>query len=427
MSEMYLMHKNMPVVEINMDEGYCKIINSKFIPYQLKEKLIDNSDFTFPTNHAEFLKYNRAVLSNQTAITRYLSSRVLPLTRENAKKIYALFGFEQLSDDYSKMDVSIMCKAASLQDDYWLKAKNDDITWENINLRTNHLSEVVAQVALHGTSLTLQGELRTPELNGHGAYAKAWIREKDGLFLHKIGSNGRDWESKIEVAVSNILDKTNVYHLQYLEGQSMKKYTCKCKCMTTDRLSILPGMDYISYCNIKSENAENNLIKLDANNLYKMWITDYLISNRDRHGMNWGLYYDSLSMEILGFHPLFDHNNAFDESLMKNKDASYLYNPNRTMKESAQYAIKKCDFHFTDTIKKTDFLNADQYESFMDRANDLHIDIVRDKNSIYVPKKVSEIIKEEQQTILSHNLAKYTITPTEDNETHNHELSAYEK
>lgn len=39
----------------------------------------------------------------------------------------------------------------------------------------------------------------------------------------------------------------------------------------------------------------------------EMWIVDFLISNRDRHGQNWGFYYDTETMEILGCRPLFDH------------------------------------------------------------------------------------------------------------------------
>lgn len=46
--------------------------------------------------------------------------------------------------------------------------------WDEVDLR----KEAVAQVSLHGTSHTLtnKGEeaVRTPELTGQGAYAKAW-------------------------------------------------------------------------------------------------------------------------------------------------------------------------------------------------------------------------------------------------------------
>ena len=58
---------------------------------------------------------------NNQAITNYFASRLLPLTRENAKKIYALFGIEQAQDDYSRALASITCRSVSLQDNYWVK------------------------------------------------------------------------------------------------------------------------------------------------------------------------------------------------------------------------------------------------------------------------------------------------------------------
>jgi len=69
-----------------------------------------------------------------------------------------------------------MCRAVSLLDNYWLKMEGDAATWAETNLRHNKLNEVIAQVALHGKSLTLQGSMQTPELTTNGAYAKAWRR-----------------------------------------------------------------------------------------------------------------------------------------------------------------------------------------------------------------------------------------------------------
>ena len=169
-----------------------------------------------------------------------------------------------------------------------------------MNLRTNSLSEIVAQVSLRGSSLSLQGEIHTPELNGQGAYAKAWKREDGDLYLHKAGSNGSDMESRIEVAVSNILDRCNVEHIRYEDSSAYGIYTCRCKCMTSENRSILNGMDFISYCNVNGKDHKTEIMRIDPDNIYKMWIVDYLISNRDRHGMNWGFYYNASTMQITG-------------------------------------------------------------------------------------------------------------------------------
>ena len=374
MDDLLLMDKNNVVMVINVDEGRYDIVDEKKLPFQLKGKLREIESVESLSDRQALQKQLIAMNKNYQAVISFLASRVLPLTRENAKKIYALFGFEQMQDDQSKSRIALVCRAVSLQDNYWVKTEKDPKSWEEVDLRTNPLSEIVAQVSLPGSSLTIQGDVTTPELNGQGAYAKAWKREQDGLYLHKVGARGDEYESRIEVMVSNILDKCNVEHVRYLDGDSNGVYTCKCKCMTTEDRSILPGMDFISYCNVNRIDPDQLMMEIDAGNICKMWIVDYLISNRDRHGMNWGFYYDADSMEILKCHPLFDHNNAFDRELMYDHDARYLFDTSMTMREAAKKAMENVDFHFTDCITKEDFMDQEQWRSFMERADELGIE-----------------------------------------------------
>lgn len=381
MSENFLlMNKNTIVMKINFNEGIYDVLDEKLIPFQLKGKIRPVKQIESNMTKYDLSQIFIAAQKNYSAITGFLSSRVLPLTRENAKKIYNLFGFSQAQDEISKCKIAILCRAVSLQDNYWVKLENDKTEWKDVDLRTNHLNEIVAQVSLHGSSLTLQGKETTPELNGQGAYAKAWKRENGKLYLHKVGSNGKDDESRIEVMVSHILDNCNVNHLKYEAAESNGRYTCKCECMTTDNLSILTGMDFISYCNVNGLNPDKEIMKIDSESIYKMWIVDYLTSNSDRHGMNWGFYYNADTMEILGCHPLFDHNNAFDKELMKNKNADYVYDKRMTMRQAAMLAMGKVDFHFFKPFTKKDFLTNEQYNSFMEKARELKIEIINDKD-----------------------------------------------
>jgi len=386
MSErMLLMHKDDPVMRINVDEGQYEVIDPKHLPFQLKGKITKVPELSAAPSKYEITQMTIAMNKNYNAIEHYAAARVLPITRANAKKIYALFGYEQLQTDEAKAKIAYICKAVSLEDNYWFKTEKDPTLWTDINLRSNSLSEIVAQVSLKGSSLSLQGEIHTPELNGHGAYAKAWRREDGDLYLHKVGANGSELESRIEVAVSKILDRCNVDHVRYEDSTAYGVYTCRCKCMTTEEKSILSGMDFISYCNVNGKDPKKEIMAIDPDSIYKMWIVDYLISNRDRHGMNWGFYYDADSMEILGCHPLFDHNNAFDEALMEDKDAKYLFDMDMTMRQAAKTAMNHVDFHFSDDITRDLFMDDKQYNSFMERAEELKIRTIEKKNEKQIP------------------------------------------
>lgn len=361
------------VMRINFDLAKFEIVNERLLPWQLKDKF-EFVEAKEPYSSYQMTQLIRCANKNKYAIISWLANRTLSLSRKNAKWLYNLINVEQLQDEASKAKISLMCKAVSLLDNYWVKIDGDSVTWKDVNLRHNPLNKVIAQVALHGTSLTLQGSLCTPEFSTNGAYAKAWRRYyDDSLWLHKASANGTT-ESRIEVMCSRLLDKINVSHCYYKMTKDEDLDVCACPVMTSDKVSIVDGMSMYSYCVTHDLDFSRFILDVDADNIYKMWIVDYLISNRDRHGQNWGFYYDPDKMELLGCHPLFDHNNAFDINYMQNREAPYQFGE-MTIRQAAKYAMQRTNFHFYLPIVKSDFITDRQYQEFMWRANDLGVKV----------------------------------------------------
>lgn len=363
-----IMMKDTEVMRVDFDALMYEVLSEKYLPYPIKGKL---QKIPAPNTIRTTYDMTQSILAarkNEEAVVSWLAGRVLLLSRANAKWIYNLFRFEQVSTAEQHVKIALVCRAVSVLDPYWLKFDDDgEISWNSVDVRKNPLNEVVAQVALHGKSLTLQGSPVTPELTTNGAYAKAWRRHEDSsLWLYKLGANGNT-ESRIEVMCSNLLDKMNVEHVHYEAGQDEDKYVCMCPCMTTESKAILTGMEFISYCNVNGIDPDTHMFEIDGESIYKMWIVDFLISNRDRHGQNWGFFYDTETMEILGCHPLFDHNNAFDIDFMRNMDAPYQFGE-MTIRQAAVKAMEKVDFHFTAPITREDFITDRQYQSFRKRA-----------------------------------------------------------
>lgn len=375
--KMLLMFKDIPVMGIDFDNVIYEVYRGDLLPYTLKGRL--REPYPEKSSYTKYDIIQMQIISdkNKEAVISWLANRTLLLSRTNAKKIYNLFNVQQSDNPFVKARFAITCRAVSVLDPYWVKLEGDSTTWKNVNPTYNPLNEIVAQVALHGKAITLQGSLVTPEVTTHGAYAKAWRRHDDGnLWLHKLGANGNT-ESRIEVMCSKLLDKMNVEHVHYEEGTDEDKYVCMCPCITSDNMMILPGIEFVSWCNVNGLNPDELMLQIDADNIYKMWIVDYLISNPDRHGENWGFFCETTDDSIIGIqkcHPLWDHNNAFDIEYMRNKDVRYLF-CDLTAKQAALRAISKVDFHFTDPIERSDFITERQYESFKDRAADLGLSL----------------------------------------------------
>lgn len=368
-----LMMKDIPVMRINKDTLLYNVISEVHVPYQIKGRLRD-----YIYDESKGVQYNAIQMAKSASKCRdvvisFLSSRVLSLDRENAKKVLGLLQLEQAQTLEYRAKVALTCRAVSLQDNYWVKLESDKSRWADVDIRQNKLSNIVAQVALHGSSLRLHGNVHTPELTTNGAYAKCWKQKNGELYLYKRGLTS-DRESKIEVEVSRILDKCNVRHIKYSKATDKEVYCCKCKCMTDENVSMLSAYDFKAYCNVNRLDYTREIMRIDSENIYKMLIVDYLISNSDRHGQNWGFWYNCHTMEIISCHPLFDHNNAFDRHLMKDSTGGQsLFDSSKSMKELAHTAMGMVDFHFTKAITEKDFIVKSHYNSFMSRARELGI------------------------------------------------------
>lgn len=372
---MLLMMRDTPVMRINLEAGEYNVLNEVLIPYQIKGRLRFYEWNDCVDNRYNITQMSIAMQNCYGAIISFLSRRVLSLDRENSKKILNALRLEQTQDPIYRAKIALTCRAVSLQDNYWIKLEDDKVSWKDVNLRCNSLSNTVAQVALHGTSLTVQGKVTTPELTTHGAYAKCWKRLEGDLYLFKAGYRGSS-ESKIEVEVSDILDKCNVNHLRYISAKSEDLYCCKCKCMTTEDVSMLSGLDFAGYCSTQGLDYLQEAIKIDKDAMYKMFIIDYLISNPDRHGGNWGFFYNCNTMRIIRCHPLYDHNNAFDRTLMQDSEGGMSkFFEGKTRRQVALKAIDEVDFHFTESITRDDFIVESHYNSFKRKAKALGLQL----------------------------------------------------
>ena len=375
---MYLMSKNIPVMKIDIDKSIYEVLREDLLPYPLRgiiRPLPDKTrtDFGDPVQ-AE--KYNDQVvqirIKNAEFFTRYLASRTIRTTKANYKKLMNAAHLSQVQTDSEKAKIAIACRLLSMTDCYWLKTEDQDTLWEDVDLKHNSLSEAVALIALHGTSLTIQGVAHTPEFLQMGTSPSAWRREGGkNWFYKKSTKNGS--ESEIEIEVSGILDHFNVSHVAYLPASDeASSRMCKCENMATDDLSSVDAEDVKLYMDRTGGNFLQFALNLDGDSVYRMCIVDYLISNMDRHFGNWGFYQDANTGELLGCRPLMDHNHAFDERDMEDEEGgtSKIF-PGKTKKEAAILSMKCCPLEAIAPLSRSDFLTEEHYASFMKRAEEL--------------------------------------------------------
>ena len=360
--------KDTDVMKFNSSTYEFEIYRNDLLPVRLRDV------FKNPATAESVMQMAALMADNNNILMDFFRHRTLSVKRANAKKIFNALNISQEPDSNETLQLMILCKALSVCDDYWI-TNNPNDRWENVNVRDNPLHKTIQQVALKGSSskITITGEFRTPELTSQGAYAKTWIREKDGLYLCKASSKGGK-ESITEVEISNLLDYTNVPHVKYFSAVQCGVKVCKCKNLCTDKYSIVSSGDVYRWCNRKKEDFNDFVLKVDSENFYKMAIVDYLISNSDRHMGNWGFFMDNDNGELLGLHPLFDHNNGFDKGDMVESEGGQSQTIlGKTKFEAAKFALEHCDFQIESRIPRYIFTEKNHKTSFLSRIKTLNL------------------------------------------------------
>lgn len=140
--------------------------------------------------------------------------------------------------DRERAAISVSYRALSLMDVHWVRAKNDNIRFEDISLYNHSLSRAFVDVSLGGKSLTAEnaelvtwrdeaGDVGTP-----GVAPKAWIREGDSFYLLKDGDQ-RDVGA--ELLASRIVGCFDVDHVPYEEAYFDNVKVSRCRIMSNNR------------------------------------------------------------------------------------------------------------------------------------------------------------------------------------------------
>ena len=134
-----IMHMDKTVAEISYT-GEARILNEQFMPYDLYLEE-EGADFDIDTR-----------VNNLNNFYHWCASRVLSLDRKYAKAILNSIGAAQAVTDKDRAGISLSYHCVSLTDVYWVKKREDDETFQKLNLYDNSLNEAVVEISLKGIS-----------------------------------------------------------------------------------------------------------------------------------------------------------------------------------------------------------------------------------------------------------------------------------
>lgn len=121
-----------------------------------------------------------------TDIQSWLHHRKSPYGRKNMQLLMAYSQCDSL------IGYAVLTKCISLNDTFWVRLKDERLSWEDVSPYTNTLNDVVASYAFEGTS-EIEIGCPSPEYSTDGASPKCWINNEGTIQLVKGGTKQNDF------------------------------------------------------------------------------------------------------------------------------------------------------------------------------------------------------------------------------------------
>lgn len=147
-----------------------------------------------------------ARINNVISFYSWRASRLIPYDRTYAKEILNSIGVSQSNTDRERAWITLSYHCLSLLDVFWVKAENETVRFEEINLYTHSLSNDFVDIALCGHQKTVtNAHFLADDLSTGGCYPKAWVHKEDGFYLYKGGGRNAVEREVLQVKFADAL------------------------------------------------------------------------------------------------------------------------------------------------------------------------------------------------------------------------------
>lgn len=297
--EYTLMHKNMPVLDIILDEATSSI-NKIGTVYNQAHLPLGTTLFNGSIDRASLNAWwiNRSIPASRSGVRHALESLNIPNTKVLLTRCFGL----------------------SLSDQYWVKPSQSDLEWSKVNFFDNPFSEDIGDVLLGKATVGRGFDFSSPDNTSDGFLKKRWKIIGGKRCLIKAGSNPFMQQPFNEVVASMIAERLEIPHIPYTLMWDEEIPYSICEDFITSDTELVSAWrvmqikkrsnstsiyrHYIDCCEVLG-------IKDIVHSIDQMLVLDYLIANEDRHQNNFGIIRNANTLECAGAAPIFDSGSSF--------------------------------------------------------------------------------------------------------------------
>lgn len=301
--EYYLMHKDIPVclMEIS-DDGVLGRVRRN-----------ESAAAHFPLGGQ----------MNNMKFHEWWKDRAIPKTRHGAKSALQRLGYS------STNSALVNNLALSLSDCYWIQPRGEGLSWKDTNLFTNDFVDTFGEITINRDYvIDLRKETKFNCVTSQGELQKKWCIDKDGRRYMIKGNYGQSYQQSLnEIFATKLHEQqgfTNYTPYSLVQVQvdgNIDGLGCMSYDFCSENIECISAWELLQTIKIKQNESfyyplkkvclDLGITEEDFTDFMDYQImTDYLITNTDRHMNNIAIMRNPDTLEILGFAPIYDSGNS---------------------------------------------------------------------------------------------------------------------
>jgi hypothetical protein len=335
-----LMHKKLPVADIDIDEhnnivtGILKIYNKDHLP---------------PGTVKANGQVERIFLSD------WWKGRGIPSSRLGLSLAMEKLNISSIDE------LPLKGFGLSLSDQYWACPYESNMDWDTINYFNNSFSPDVGNALFGNNSEKKEINLMSPDNTSDGWLQKKWTIMNGKRALIKSGSLPYYQEPINEAIASALYGRLDIPHVPYTIIMDNKKPFCVCEGFIDSNTELISAW-YIKQAEKKNNNCSEyqhyirccNKLGITETETYlnHLLTMDYIIANTDRHFNNFGAVRNAETLEWVSHAPIYDSGTSLWHNMDTDQIKPEYKTPSKPFKGNHSDQIKLVtDFSWLDFKK----------------------------------------------------------------------------
>jgi len=295
----------------------------KDIPVCLMELSNDGTLGSFKKNQNALEHFPIGGQMNEMKFHEWWRDRAIPRTRNGVKSALQRLGYD------STNSVLVDNLALSLSDCYWIQPRGEDLSWAEVNLFTNDFVDIFGELTINSDHVVdLRNKTQFNCAASQGELQKKWCIDPSGKRFMIKGNYGDSYQQSINELFAAMLHKKQGFkhYTPYFETRvtvqgGIEGLGCLSYDFCSENIEMISAWELLQSIKIRQNESFYYPLKrvclslgvkeneFDAFMDYEI-MTDYLLTNTDRHMNNISVIRNPDTLEILGMAPIYDSGNS---------------------------------------------------------------------------------------------------------------------